>query len=461
MTRKAPAKSKRPAKGDIELKVEPDILERDKLDCLTRSAKNLIEKIRRHSGAADVSKDSAEPDGGWNIRETVWPTYAIDGIPSPIGLRLMPLSRLSAALGLGGSEVMIGYFVDRRAARHVFPSRPMVVKISGAKKLRDEHDNALAVRDYVAFEMSSFAVPVHYDEIGEYQLLWSPFSSNRWVLEALQDSGNDYLELGVYDFLDLLRGKALPPYIRKLYANEADYSKSLLESIFRLLMPLHRRGGLAAVRKRKIVREYSWYLRELEETWIEQLVRTWGDRNQTTIFDFERKWINPLWVLGRLKGLPHVPLFCGAVHGDLHPRNIVLSENLDPHIIDFGWSRDDAHIAKDFVLMEFNLRSVVLRPNISFRAVEQMAQWIEFDSHCPRTKHQYLDERLELIQALRNIAGRHFPADTDWDNEYVVPLFLVSLGLLKYIRESDNQISARLTVLYLAKYIKEKVLSKA
>jgi len=53
-------------------------------------------------------------------------------------------------------------------------------------------------------------------------------------------------------------------------------------------------------------------------------------------------------------------MFLGAIQGDLHPGNIVYTRGGRPAIIDFGWASDKAHVAKDFVLLECNLRFLFL-----------------------------------------------------------------------------------------------------
>lgn len=216
---------------------------------------------------------------------------------------------------------------------------------------------------------------------------------------------------------------------------------------------------MAEIQRRKLVEEYKWYLRGIDQDWAERWKNVWAEEKTEEIEDFDRKWVNPFWVLEKLKPL-EIPLYCGSVHGDLHPRNVLLSVDRFPRLIDFGWAADSVHIAKDFVLLECNLRFGVLRPDISFEIIKMMAQWISFDAECLDLGDEYCDKQVTLIKTLRKIAKEHFPSRTDWDNEYILPLFLVALGLLKYLSAFDNQMAARLTVLSLAEYVDQKVLPK-
>ena len=153
----------------------------------------------------------------------------------------------------------------------------------------------------------------------------------------------------------------------------------------------------------------------------------------------------------------------GYIHGDLHPRNIVFAGDDEVKIIDFGWARPQKrneplqHIVKDFVLLEANFRFVTLPPFLPYDSLKKFLGWIN-SQRTPRVIHNECKLRIELIKELREIAQKHIGKYKNWDIEYIVPLFLVSLGLLKYCHSADCSWAARYTVLSLAKYLKNNLL---
>lgn len=145
-------------------------------------------------------------------------------------------------------------------------------------------------------------------------------------------------------------------------------------------------------------------------------------------------------------------LTVGAVHGDLHPGNIVLSPDNRPRVIDFGWASDRSHIAKDYVLLECNLRFLMLRPQLSENDLSNFTGWLAWDA-APPSLSEYSARRVTVITRLRALAKQAFPTDTDWDWEYIVPLFIVGFGLLRFAPLLGNQLAAIRTVVNLADHV--------
>jgi hypothetical protein len=143
----------------------------------------------------------------------------------------------------------------------------------------------------------------------------------------------------------------------------------------------------------------------------------------------------------------------GAIHGDLHAGNIVYTRVARPALIDFGWAQDGAHIAKDFVLMECNLRFLTLRSQIKDEELDRFVEWIAWDKPIPVDIDDYLKGRSELVLKLRLKATEVFPSSTDWNREYIVPLFLVAFGLLRFAPQLGNQRAAVQSVLALAQHV--------
>ena len=59
----------------------------------------------------------------------------------------------------------------------------------------------------------------------------------------------------------------------------------------------------------------------------------------------------------------------GAVHGDLHPKNIVLGNYGNVQIIDFGWAGVDPHVVVDYALLDINIRGTTLPSQISEHSI--------------------------------------------------------------------------------------------
>jgi hypothetical protein len=142
-------------------------------------------------------------------------------------------------------------------------------------------------------------------------------------------------------------------------AGPDDWFQYPTETILGIYEKLYQRNcrktfeGVKAIRN-VLGAEYEWYLRHNRS---ERLVKAWLGTSR----DIERIEIygdslpNPLQLVQRLlKVERNLPV--STVHGDLHPSNVVLDGREDPHLIDFNWCKNDAHILKDFLVMECSIR---------------------------------------------------------------------------------------------------------
>jgi len=347
---------------------------------------------------------------------------------------------------------MVGYFVDRGASQ-LSPSRPMVVKYGtvadGRDKLQEEKVAAETLKQHVYVGHDHFAFPFRCDPATRqhrYSVLWSPFSTSQTVTEVVRPSE---LQLRyVKDLLHLLRG----PQARV-------HGVEVLQKTYSLLEQLHRSGDPAGISvRRQLYEEYAWYLRNVDrpDGWGQQWREIWGRRR--TASDFGTTWSNPFSVLKSIENLPPAALSCGVIHGDLHPRNVILSASYDPFLIDYGWSQSDKHVAKDFALLECNLRFVTLPPDVPNEHLLKMAGWLSMSDRMPGLGHATCTARCQLIRVVREsfrslVRRPRVDAALHWIVEYEIPLFLVAFGLLQHIRDYDNQLAARMTVLSLATHL--------
>jgi len=233
--------------------------------------------------------------------------------------------------------------------------------------------------------------------------------------------------------------------------------KTKLKNTYLYLHSFHDHSD-RIVKRSTYAEEYDWYLRGLEKTgkaWLSILESAWEPRHIKTVHNFGDKYWNPLFVYDQIKNMEH-DFKIGAVHGDLHPRNIVIGYDDSANIIDFGWSTNDAHIVKDFVLMEANLRFASLHAKFTCKFVSTLAKIIETDQMVTATDHGIYS----LISVLRERCKEVYnidKKDIDWTRDYLIPLFLVSLGLSKYMNTHNNLISTHLTILELSNYIAKEL----
>lgn len=151
--------------------------------------------------------------------------------------------------------------------------------------------------------------------------------------------------------------------------------------------------------------------------------------------------VNPIWLIDNLRP-GRAMMQIGMIHGDLHAGNVLLRDGESPAIIDFGWSEARAHVSKDFVLMECNLRFHMLKPQLSEGDLKPFVEWLPEDDSQPETNNDYLRSRMELVREVHRAARVVLGPDADWTKEYLVPLFFVSFGLLRFAPQLGNQRAA-------------------
>lgn len=422
----------------MEIRLQYEATEPRRLNAILGSAHRLIE----------MALDSNAEGCVWSLMESLWPALSMSDFsgkhPQNVSLELIPLSRIGQMEGKSGSLVLIGTFRDIDN-QELPSSHPVVIKtrpVNDGERLREEYDNSRRIKQFAYDSKDGFAIPILFDDTQEvYHVLWSLLSCEHdaWKI-ATGDDGN--VEPRVRD----LR--------QSLFEGSSEKSLAIINDAFELLEPLHQRLGQACVEKRKYGDEYQWYLRGLEDgTWGSEWQEEWGG-NATEVKDAGGQFSNPFVVYNKIRDTEK-PLRIGAIHGDLHPGNIVLTKQR-PRIIDFGWSQDRVHIAKDFVLLECNLRFHTVRPQLKQADVYTMSDWIAWGAPIPDELCTYGLERIKLIAQLRKIAEKSIASDgyaPEWDWEYLVPLFLVSLGMLRFSPLLGNQQAAVRFVLSLATHI--------
>ncbi|WP_437914822.1 phosphotransferase [Sorangium sp. So ce302] len=418
---------------NITVQCSFEAMEDMRLTAIRHSAEKLMVQVFNHKMEL-TAPEIIRPV--WHVQEAVWPVLKLPEFantqPSKVKLTLLPLNRIGQMEGRSGSLVLIGYFSEENLGR--LYSHPIVIKTlarSGSKssKLREEHDNATSIKPFAYDNKDNFAIPLFLDERQDgYDVLWS-------ICSATSSIKNDG-EVPRFDVKDL-RGP--------LTRNDSDRVIQSINSVYDLLKNCHRRFGMASRIEVKLGDEYAWYLRGMWDNavgrWGQRWQDVWGAADQKFIRGSTGSAINPLWVTEKLASM-RCPMRMGAIHGDLHPGNVILRDHGLPTIIDFGWAQDRAHVAKDFVLLECNLRFLTLRTELRTDEVEPFARWVGWNSDPPEQLCDYLNTRINMIRRLREKAAEVFPGDTNWNQEYVAPLFLVAMGLLRFAPQLGNQQAA-------------------
>jgi len=365
-------------------------------------------------------------------------------------INLVPLNRVGATEGASGAKVFVTYFDiirDNKPLERL--SSPMILKFteytttSKTNKLFDELMSFQKIEACIDYP-NNFAIPACYKDVEDYKVafLLSPFRSSTFPIQGKEKpvlQENNLWKLLINDDY--------------LFNNDShiNFIKNLLKNTFHYLHSFHDSNVLE---NRTYAVEYEWYLRQLEkpgEAWIEKLEAMWEPKTVKSISNFGREFWNPLYVYAHVRDLENT-FKIGAVHGDLHPRNIVIGFDQSANIIDFGWSTNGAHIVKDFVLMEANLRFASLHSKFKYDFVCVLAGALDTDKIKSIETHGVY----ELISEIRERCNDHYKfngQDIDWTRDYLIPLFLVSLGLTKFIDTHNNLISTHLSLLEMSNYI--------
>ena len=354
-------------------------------------------------------------------------------------LVLVPLERLGAAQGFSGASVLIGYFMDD--SRTYLPSKPLVIKVDQHEKLGRELANSRSWPRHPFDNDSRFAHPFWLQSLraepDSAAVLIAPFASEGAL--SLRQAG---WHLKLNDLWQMLTAKSEVP---------ATKINRHFKDLYELMYQVHRDGHVRCASRPLTYREeYSIYLRGLDEPTASIPAALFGRESVTRLFGED--WPNPTMIVRKVLDLGEFPGCCGPIHGDLHPKNVVIDKNLRVNVIDYGWARRSGHLIKDYVLMEANLRAITLSSHVDFGLLRSFAE-----SFRPSAPSVSATGPIGFRQAaIRSCLWRQVEQHrlvSNWDREYVVPLFLVMFGLLKHMDDARNQISLLLTVLSLARHV--------
>ena len=436
----------------IDFKIEKIVF--DPSEDSTPTSDNITEEITRFILEASNDLLNGKDEHGVLFINSVWPAMAMEGANEHYGepshLTLLPLERVGAPEGKSGAKVLVAYFNDTSL---LWCSKPLILKYEtndGIKeKLKQEEINFNKIKPYVREFESSFAAPIHLSKIGNFRCLWSPFLSTVFSVDN-RSIGIKPQEHDLWKFLTVTAPATTDSEIFEVLSTEIE---QLFDAVYNYLRPLHDHFGIIKKENKRLGDLYKRYLRRPNE-WIHKWEDVWGKEERIK----GGVDINPIHVYEKLSEVVY-NVQIGAVHGDLHPKNILLDSFKRPQIIDFGWSEDKAHILVDFALMEANLRFVTLHDSIPEMELNLLINSLSKDQldSVNLSSSQYLNFIRKSIISVREKAQTHFKG-INFEQEYAISLFMISFGLLKVFDDFKNQTAAQRTVEMMAQHIYDSLL---
>ena len=321
----------------------------------------------------------------------------------PVPVLVEELNRL----GRSGAKVFLTFF------DHEGKSIPYVFKTSQKEDIKAEFEAMKSIAQLVD-DVSFKTKPVYCRKLGG---ILYPYRAGITKVDS------------PIDFPDFEK-IAIDTYNDKYSIND---SIKIINQVFIKMKNAH---NVKKRQEKSILKLYSRYLRRHRSREIIKLI--FGSKGDSEQFNFLGKNIyNPLYLINQLSDR-RFNLWIGFVHGDLHPRNIVLFEGRVPYLIDFAWACAEQHILVDFVLLENSLRFLLFPRIYNFKEQaevdESLLEETGYDNiknihFSAGIKRRLYSKLAKMIAAIRIEAKDYFENNF---NEYLIAQFLVLYGLLRY-----------------------------
>jgi len=156
---------------------------------------------------------------------------------------------------------------------------------------------------------------------------------------------------------------------------------------------------------------------------------------------------NPRRILERVKA-QQVESIVRHVHGDLHPKNVLIDDRRHPNMIDFAYGDDRGHWIKDFVLMECSVRFVEPPRLLDADALREAdaALLQEHGTHRVRAIAEGTSTRTgavlrEMADLVETIRARCRTCHPDYDfEEYLTATYLILMGCIRLVSYQDLRV---------------------
>jgi Ternary complex associated domain 9 len=392
------------------------------------------------------------------LLEQVWPA-AFDRKQEKNGLSheeidivVLPLDRIGAPPGASGARVFVAYYSHRESssASRCLASPPLVVKMGSRDKLLTEIDFRKSWPTLGQDIRARFAMPIKLDDTNpDIAVLIAPFRS-RYApdQEGLRNG------VGVVDLWSLLH----KPEELKAVVEWRTIENCIAQALAAMDAPHRNNKATYSRSKTSYYRAYDWYLRntyappgaQSDRGHIPELI--FGKESHVAAFG--RRWPNPVSVISDIMDPSIIhEATVGAVHGDLHPKNIVLGHSDVVQIIDFGWSCSGAPVVVDYLLLDLNLRGTTLPSQLGEQEALAIGNFLD-ESQDPSGLHPLLIPRARLIKEQIWRPLREKKIVLNWSSEYLIPFFIIAYGLLVYLDAARNQPAMIASVLHAADRIR-------
>lgn len=352
-------------------------------------------------------------------KEDLWHSNRVE----PRVLHLIGLDRLGGEAGHGGSRVFVGYFSGGDAKGAKRSSVPLLLKVvernrNRARTLHNEQQRYEAVRGFLNENLVARCLNAYRSTDGALAVLWGEFFSDR-------------TSTGMPELPQEFRHQ-----IERRHWGKA---RETVKAAYEILGDAHTEE--ARIEDIRFLDEYREYLREDEG--CEWLAASLPNTARIDVMGVSVR--NPCQVLRRLRANPAAATGKGlraAVHGDLHPRNIMVGSVTRACLIDWGWANADFHVIVDFVLMELSVKFFYLpwhlrRDEVVHWERRRLASWDEpilAAEGCVRGADP-------LIRIVRKLAKPHIVEPTKKRSlalQYMLPLFLVTMGTFTFAQRVAN-----------------------
>jgi len=386
-----------------------------------------------------------------NLRD-IWSKAADAGIQyDNVDVTVMSLDRIGAPQGESGAKVVLVVYRSTTDGEEYF-SPPLVLKIGERRKLDAEFKSKTDFPTVDARFKLRFAIPIAlYPDNGTNEslaVLAAPFLSEEGTPKE------EFRHKDLWRHLDC-EDEFNPAKIARRMGKIEGY----INQTTGLMNYIHMdcKGSPVSLNDKRsdsvLYKDaYKWYLWNSGTFQAATYPALFG--TESTVDMLGKKWQNPYVAIDKVLSMVHCPAM-GFVHGDLHPKNIVIDHAKMVNVIDFGWYYDNAPIVVDYILLDINMRAMTLPTRFLYEDVMKIAAYLHPDHPIASDVADPIQKRMGII--LRSLweplLDRGAFSKTEWYNEYLIPFFIVAYRHLAFLRSAKNQIALLATVLSACKLL--------
>lgn len=362
-----------------------------------------------------------------------------DKAPTLERIQLFPLDRVGGKDGYSGSQVFVAKFYGSyKEERKELKSSSLLLKVAygdrAASNLLEEEKNYKSIKNKLPRR--------HHVEV-----LRSNLSSNnkmciQWS-EFIQETG----------FSDLPES-AQPTLRESLHRENWEQAQRSLTCLYdTTLKDMHVGHNVSDYAYFEAYRDYR------RSGWLEDLAKAVGEQTDTfSVFGYRIR--NPCILYRKLEKSSDVitgKAHLSAVHGDLHPNNVLVNDSQPAVLIDYGWSKPAFNTVVDFVLMEASLKFFSLAWNVNRSDLKQFERAVvkEFLPDQITVNDTNMAFMRNYVKLIREKASRFVDAE-DFELQYLLPLFCVTMGQFKYAKKVNNLSYLLFSAGLLAEKLEEK-----